>query len=237
MARLIADNISLYFPYTGNPNNILEQKAKIGGAIIKRNGRTYVRALNKVSFELNDSSRLGLIGHNGSGKSTLLKVLAGIYTPQEGRVITEGTVGNALNLNLGFRGEATGRRNIFIKGMIAGLSPRTINDLVPKIEEFTELGPYLDQPYNTYSQGMRMRLGLAIATAFHYDILLLDEWIGAGDASFRVKAAERTAELAEKSSILILASHNPTIISKNCDRKITLENGEICNDEAITMQA
>jgi len=233
MAHLIADRVSLYFPYSGKPLDSQTAMAKVGGAIIERNGRSYVRALHNVSFELNNGDRLGLVGHNGSGKSTLLKVLAGIYKPQEGRIITEGKVGNALNLSLGFRNEATGRRNIYIKGMIAGLSHREIDALIPDIETFTELGPYLDQPFHTYSQGMRMRLGLAIATAFRYDILLLDEWIGAGDAAFRVKAAERTAELAEQSSILVLASHNPKIISKNCDRKITLEYGEISEDERI----
>lgn len=231
MARLIADNISLYFPYTGKPVGLNENKGKIGGAIVKHKGRTCVRALHNINFELNDGDRLGLIGHNGSGKSTLLKVLAGIYKPQEGRVITEGKVGNALNLNLGFRTEATGLRNVYIKGMVAGKSRTEIDALIPDIKAFTELGPYLDQPLHTYSQGMKMRLGLAIVTAFRYDVLLLDEWIGAGDANFRAKAAQRTADLASDSSILVLASHSKNIIAKNCDRTLELENGAMCKDE------
>ncbi|PHS21623.1 MAG: sugar ABC transporter ATP-binding protein [Robiginitomaculum sp.] len=236
MARLIVDNVSLYFPYSGKPLESEKAVAKVGGAIVTHNGRTCVRALHNISFELNDGDRLGLVGHNGSGKSTLLRVLAGIYKPQAGRVITEGKVGNALNLNLGFRPEASGRRNIYIKGMIAGLTRAEINAIIPEIEEFTELGPYLSQPFHTYSQGMRMRLGLAIATAFRHDILLFDEWIGAGDASFRRKAEQRTAELAQGSSILVLASHNQNIIAKNCDRKLTLENGEVRSDEKLNSE-
>lgn len=228
MARLIAENVSLYFPYTGEPPEFGAEPSKIGGTIVQKNGKYYVRALHNISFELNDNDRLGLIGHNGSGKSTLLRVLAGIYKPQEGRIISEGHLGNVLDLNLGFRMEATGRRNIFLKGMASGKQRAEIESIVPDIEDFTELGPFLDQPIVTYSAGMRMRLAFSIATALHYDILLLDEWLGAGDASFQAKARERMKARAESASILVLASHQSKLIDNVCTVKLELKNGELC---------
>ena len=173
-------------------------------------------------MNLKSGDRLGLVGPNGAGKTTLLKVLYGIYEPTGGHLEVEGKVDALFNINLGFRPEATGRRNIQLRGLIAGWSPDQIAERTPAIIEFSELGDFIDMPFKSYSQGMGARLAFSIATSFEPQILIMDEWIGAGDASFQAKAKRRMDELAERAGIVVLASHSEELIQKTCNRRLEM---------------
>ena len=201
--------------------------APLGGRIHVVRGKSYVRALDDLSFELGEGDRLALVGHNGSGKSTLLRVLAGIYHPTSGRIRASGTVSGIFNMSLGFRHEASGYRNLVLKGLMAGRSRAQIEAALPEIAEFTGLGPYLDMPLHTYSQGMAMRLAFAATTAFTNDILVMDEWIGAGDAGFQEKIIARLGDFVHSPKVMVLASHSAALLRRISNKAIWLEQGRI----------
>jgi homopolymeric O-antigen transport system ATP-binding protein len=189
--------------------------------------RINVRALNKVSFDVGNGERLGLIGVNGAGKSTLLKVLAGVYEPTQGRFASSGRVSSLLDTTVGLNGDSTGRENIILRGMYMGIHPKDMQQHVPTIAEFTELGDYLDMPVRTYSAGMTIRLAFAISTYVPPDILIMDEWLTAGDVNFLAKAQRRITDFVSRSSILVLASHSMALLQEWCTRGILLHHGRV----------
>jgi ABC-type polysaccharide/polyol phosphate transport system ATPase subunit len=201
--------------------------APLGGAIRTRGRRSFVRAVDDVSFSLDEGDRLAIVGHNGSGKSTLLRALAGIYHPSSGSVHRSGDVSGIFNMALGFRQEASGYRNLVLKGLMAGRTRAQIEAALPEIIEFTGLGPYLDMPLHTYSQGMAMRLAFAATTAFTNDILVMDEWIGAGDAGFQEKIIARMGDFLHASTIIVLASHSTALLRRMANKAIWLEQGRV----------
>lgn len=209
----------------------LEHGAKptnVAGRFRRGSGeKAFVDALKNVTMNVRDGDRLGIIGSNGAGKTTLLKLLAGIYQPTSGTVRTKGRIGAMYNLGLGMQADATGLRNIYLSGYIAGMRRREIDASLEDIIEFTELGDYLAMPMNTYSAGMAMRLKFACATAFAPDILLFDEWIGAGDADFQAKAEARLDKIMQNAGIVVLASHNEVLMKKVANKGIWLERGEV----------
>lgn len=198
-----------------------------GGKIEGGASARYVTALDGISFSLQAGDRLGLVGANGAGKTTLLKVLYGIYEPSAGHVEIDGRVDALFNINLGFRREATGRRNIVLRGLINGWSPEEIAKRTEEIITSSELGDFIDLPLKAYSQGMAARLAFSIATTLEPEILLMDEWIGAGDPSFQETARMRLAMLAERAGIIVLASHNHALIKKTCNKVLELEKGKV----------
>ena len=198
-----------------------------GGNISGEGRRRHVQALDGVSFELRAGDRLGLVGANGSGKTTLLKVLYGIYEPTSGHLAVDGRRDALFNINLGFRGEATGRRNIELRGLINGWTAEEIGRRMDDIIAFSELGEFIDMPFKSYSQGMAARLAFSIATSFEPEILLMDEWIGAGDSSFQTKAKQRLQQMADKAGIIVLASHNKDLIERTCNMQLELAHGKI----------
>lgn len=189
--------------------------------------RITVRALNNVSFDLANGDRLALIGPNGAGKTTLLKVLAGIFEPNQGTFVASGRISALLDTAVGLQTDSTGRENIILRGMFMGIRPRDMRQMAAAIGEFTELGHYLDMPVRTYSSGMMIRLAFAISTCIPPDILIMDEWLSAGDAHFLEKAQRRTESFVNNSSILVLASHSMTLIERWCNRAILLCEGRI----------
>lgn len=200
--------------------------APIGGAL-GQGGRKTIRALNNISFSLNDGDRLGLLGTNGAGKTTLLKTLAGILPPVTGEIKTTGVISPLTSIMLGLDGEATGFENIRIRGRFMGYGETEISEIIPEVAEFTELGEYLNLPIKTYSSGMRMRLSLATSTAFQPDILLLDEWLGTGDVAFRDKAAKRLRQLIFDSGIFVFASHSRDMHQRLSNKGAVLQKGEL----------
>lgn len=183
--------------------------------------------LDDISFELAEGDRLGIIGTNGAGKTTLLQVLSGIFPPDEGIIRFGGTLTSVINLGLGMQGEATGHENITLRGLANGYSRKQIETVRQEIVDFSELGEFLDQPVMTYSSGMKMRLNFAIATAFSPDILILDEWLSAGDIRFKAKATERMNRFLDDSGIVILASHSLGLLDQVCNLGLWLENGRV----------
>jgi ABC-type polysaccharide/polyol phosphate transport system ATPase subunit len=189
------------------------------------NDRVNVRALTNVTFEIGDGERLAVIGLNGAGKTTLLKVLAGVYEPTHGRFTSSGTVSSLLDIQVGLNLDATGRENIILRGMYMGIHPHEMRERAAEVAEFTELGEYLDMPVRTYSAGMMIRLAFAASTCIPPDILIMDEWLTAGDAQFLEKAQRRVEAFVRTSSILVLASHSLELVGQWCNRGVLLHEG------------
>ena len=230
MVFIRAQNIGLRYPVPRNVKLKAEPRTTVGGRFFAGKGRRYVTALEDVSFELSAGDRLGLVGANGAGKTTLLKVLYGIYGPTSGSLASLGRRDALFNINLGFRSQASGRRNIVLRGLISGWNMREIDQRMNEIIDFSELGDFIDMPVESYSQGMTARLAFAIATSFEPEILLMDEWIGAGDKAFRDKAKARLEKMVTKAGIIVLATHDNALLQRVCNRIISLEHGRIAWD-------
>ena len=196
-------------------------------SLTRDHNRIVVQALADISLYIDHGERVGLVGHNGAGKTTLLRVLAGVYEPSAGRIAVDGKVSTLLDASLGLNPEATGYENILLRGLYMGLHPREIRTLAPAIADFTELGDFLHMPVRTYSAGMMIRLGFAVATATKPEILLMDEWLLAGDAQFLDKARQRIDTFVSQSQILVLASHSLEVIRKWCRKVVWLEGGRV----------
>lgn len=229
MSRVKVENLHLYFPLHNSSSRSLQLDIfqKLGGRIEKQERTARVEALRGVSFELGEGDRLALVGHNGAGKTTLLKVLAGVYPPTHGRVEIEGSLTPLTDLSLGMDPESTGYENIIFRCIFIGMTFAEARQKLPAIAEFSGLGEFLKMPVRTYSTGMAMRLAFAISTSIEPDILILDEMIGAGDQNFVQKAQQRVQALMEQTSILIMASHNVSILKKLCNKALWLEHGGV----------
>ena len=190
-------------------------------------GNVCVHALHDISLALKPGDRIGLIGRNGAGKTTLLRVLSGVYAPTRGLMAQEGRISSLTDIMLGMDLDASGYDNIVMRGIVMGLNRRAAIALIPEIERFTELGEYLQLPVRTYSQGMLLRLAFSVSTSITPDILLMDEMIGAGDACFVKKAQDRINGLINGVSILVLASHNESILQSFCTTGIVMKRGRI----------
>jgi lipopolysaccharide transport system ATP-binding protein len=189
-----------------------------------------VVALNNINFSIQEGQRIGLIGVNGSGKSTFLKVISGVIPPTSGKVNALGSVNAIFDPSLGMDPEATGYENIHIRCMLMGLSENKINDVIEPIAEFSGIGIALGRPLKTYSTGMAMRLAFSIATVIEPEILVMDEWLSAGDARFVSKALQRMESLVRASRALILASHSEHILREWCNHLLWFENGKIIDE-------
>lgn len=183
-------------------------------------------AVKDVSFDLRRGESLGLIGRNGAGKSTLLKILNGLIKPDHGRVVMRGRVGALIALGAGFNPILTGRENVHVNASILGLSRRQIESKIEEIIDFAELRDFIDSPVRTYSSGMSVRLGFAVAAVLQPDILLLDEVLAVGDLWFREKCLLRISQLL-KNSAVIFVSHNSPQIERICNRALYLESGSV----------
>ncbi|HLI11529.1 MAG TPA: ABC transporter ATP-binding protein [Alphaproteobacteria bacterium] len=231
MASVQLDSVTVDFPvYSANTrslkNSLLEKGA--GGRIGRGQGMSVsVRALDNVSLTFEHGDRIGLVGRNGAGKTTLLRVLGGVYQPTMGTVRRLGHVSSLLNISLGLDGELTGYENIMMRGLFLGLRPAEIRARTEEIAAFTELGDYLAMPAHTYSTGMMLRLAFAVCTCIEPEILLMDEWIGVGDAAFMEKAQRRLESFVGSAGIVVLASHNPALIERVCTKAVLLEGGRI----------
>jgi ABC-type polysaccharide/polyol phosphate transport system ATPase subunit len=192
-----------------------------------------VRALQDLSLQIGDGERVGVLGSNGSGKSTLLRLLAGVYPPTSGRRLIEGRVSALFELALGFEMEASGWKNIRFRGYLQGESKSGILRKAPEIAAFSELGDFLKIPARYYSAGMLVRLAFSTATAIEPEILLVDEVLGAGDLAFQRKAQQRLAEMMEQARILVVVSHDLSVLPRLCTRGVWLDKGRVRADGPI----
>jgi len=190
-----------------------------------RNRGTEVWALRDVSFGVEPGSAIGLVGRNGSGKSTLLRLLSGIIKPTSGRVLVGGRVGALLELGAGFHPDLTGRENVFLQGSIHGLTRTKIRETFDEIVAFAGLESSIDLPVRTYSSGMYMRLGFAIASHMDSDVLLLDEVFAVGDESFQRKCFGKIFEFKQRGGTIVFVSHDASSVERLCDRAVLLKDG------------
>ncbi len=187
-------------------------------------------AIENASFELRRGECLGLIGPNGAGKSTLLKMLNGLIKPDQGRIRMRGRVGALIELGVGFHPLLTGRENIYINAAVLGFTKHEVNRRLEEIIDFAEIDDALDAPVRTYSSGMRVRLGFAVASVLETDVLLIDEVLAVGDIAFRLKCFNRVKELLSKGIACILVSHDVNNLSRVCTRGLTIDGGQVSYD-------
>ena len=184
-------------------------------------------ALKHVSFDVKRGEVIGLIGHNGAGKSTMLKVISGILKPTEGSVIVRGNVAPMLELGSGFDFDMTGRENIFLNGAILGYSEDFLKSKYDEIVAFSEIGQFIDVPLRNYSSGMIARLAFSVATVIVPEVLIVDEVLSVGDASFQEKSRARMMELMSGGTTVLFVSHSLPQIREMCNRVAWLEHGEV----------
>lgn len=182
-------------------------------------------ALDDVSFEMKRGETLGIIGVNGSGKSTLLRLLSGIFPPDKGKITVKGRIGSLIAVGAGFHPHMTGRENIFLNGTILGMTKKDILQKFDSIVDFAEIGEFLEAPVSTYSSGMRVRLGFAVAINTNPEVLLLDEILSVGDLSFQNKSLRKLAEMREKANAVIFVSHNLEHVRNMCSKTLIINKG------------
>src|SRR6516164_2889536 len=184
-------------------------------------------ALNDVSVTVPKGRTLGVIGRNGSGKSTLLKLVAGISKPSSGTVRVDGRVSALIELGAGFHPEISGRENVFINGIMLGLSKREVARRFDEIVDFAELREFIDAPVKTYSSGMYMRLGFAVAINVNPDVLLVDEVLAVGDEGFTHKCLDKFAEFKRRNKTVLLVTHSLGLVERFCDEALWIDHGRV----------
>ncbi len=184
-------------------------------------------ALRDVSVALRRGEVVGVIGRNGAGKTTLLQTLAGVFLPDEGRLVRRGRVSCLLSLGAGFNGNLTGRENVFLNGAVLGIAGARIADQLDSVIAFSDLGPFIDAPVRTYSAGMRARLAFSVALLVDPDVVILDEILRVGDAAFREKAGSILDRFRAGGKAILIASHSMDIVRRHCDRVLWLDRGAI----------
>ncbi|WP_053372214.1 ABC transporter ATP-binding protein [Paenibacillus sp. FJAT-27812] len=225
------EKVDLYYPsHIYNATTLKQEVFALLKLKKKKERLDNVHALRNFNLEVREGEKLGVIGHNGAGKSTLLKTIGGIYPIQSGTRDVKGEIRSLFDLALGFDLESTGRENIMYRGLLLGETPIKIKEQENDIIDFAGLGEFIDYPIRSYSSGMLIRLAFAISTSISGEILLLDEVIGAGDASFAAKAKERMTGLMSKAKILVLVSHDLSTIKEVCNRVILVKQGNIIKD-------
>lgn len=229
MAAIEIENLTrMYQKYSARHRFKTFKSAMIKGDFFKSlKPDEKVTALDNVSFKVEKGTTFGVIGENGSGKSTLLKVVTGIAKPTSGRVVVNGKVSALIELGAGFHPEITGRENIYINGIMLGLSKKEINDKYEGIVKFAELENFIDAPVKTYSSGMYMRLGFSIAINVNPDVLLVDEVLAVGDASFVPKCLDRIQDFSRRKKTILFVSHDLGTVEKICDQVAWLKKGRI----------
>ncbi len=231
---ILVDHVGRRFRVYPQPVRTLKEMLVARGRMKGRD----IEALTDVSFAVEPGEAVGLIGRNGSGKTTLLKIVAGIIKPTEGRIAVGGRIGSLLELGAGFHPEFTGRENVYLNGSILGLKRETIRAHMAEIESFSELERFMELPVRTYSSGMVMRLGFAVAAHLEVDVLLLDEVFAVGDEEFQRKCFGKIHEFKQRGGTIVFVSHDAAAVERLCSRAVLLRQGRVEYDgpvrEAIT---
>ena len=213
---IVVEDVSLSFP---KKKGILQ--------ILKRTNTSSFLALDSVSFSVKKGEVVGIIGRNGCGKSTLLRIIAGIFSPDQGTCKSAGKISLLAGLGTGFTGHLTGRENAFLYGSILGHEQAVMKGLMDEIISFSELESFIDEPLRTYSAGMKARLGLAVASALNPEILLIDEVLGVGDPVFKEKSKKKILDMVSEAGTVVIVSHSFALMTSICDRVIHMSNGKI----------
>lgn len=224
MPLIEVDNVSKSFVSRGGPRMLL---ARGGFVNLFRRRTETITALHDISFAVEPGEAVGIIGANGSGKSTLLKLLAGVSVPTTGCVNIHGRVASLLELGAGFHPLLTGRENIYLNARILGMAPGQVNQVFDQIVAFSGIEEFLDNPVNTYSSGMFVRLGFAVAVHTNPDVFLVDEVLSVGDEEFQRKCRTRIGELREQGKTIVFVSHDLGIVNSLCSRVVLLSKGRM----------
>lgn len=226
---IVAENVGVYFDtrmsqddYKSRLFDIFTRKTKN-----EKNKPRKIWPLKDITFKGHKGEILGIIGSNGAGKTTLSKIITGILRHDKGYLHVDGKVTALFSFGMGFNKELTGRENVYLNGMMLGISKELIDDYIDEIHEFSDLGDFIDQPMKYYSSGMRARLGFSVASHLQPEILILDEALNTGDARFSRKAAQKMKELVKNAKMVIIVTHSLRYARRNCDRLIWLDKGKI----------
>lgn len=229
MSHIILKNVNLYFK-TKREKRIKDFLVKGSNKFNKFSQEGIVHAIKNMNLEIKEGERVSIIGHNGAGKSTFLKMISGIYPPTNGILNVSGKISSMFELSTGFEMESSGWDNIYLRGLMLGETPSSIKEKMKEIAEFSELGEFLDMPVKYYSSGMFVRLAFSVSTAIKPDILLLDEIVAAGDASFLKKAEKRMNEMIDVAKIMVLVTHSMKTAKDLTNRCLWFEKGKIVMD-------
>jgi ABC-type polysaccharide/polyol phosphate transport system ATPase subunit len=227
--EIAVDGVRRVFRVHAQPSRTLKDLFVLRG----REPAREVVALDGVSFHVDPGEAVGLVGRNGSGKSTLLRLLSGIIRPTAGAVAVGGRIGSLLELGAGFHPEFTGRENVYLNGSIHGLSRARVRELMDEIVDFAGLEEAIDLPVRTYSSGMYMRLGFAVAAHIRADVLLLDEVFAVGDEGFQRKCFGKIAEFKQRGGTIVFVSHDAQAVERLCDRAVLLRAGTVDFDGPV----
>jgi len=224
---IVLDDVSkIYRRYGGRQFSTLKSALLSGDLVRKLKPEETFQALKHVSFSVPKGCTYGVVGRNGSGKSTALKLVAGITKPTLGTVTVQGRISALIELGAGFHPEISGRENVFINGIMLGLSKREIEQRFDQIVEFAELTEFIDAPVKTYSSGMYMRLGFAVAIHVDPDVLLVDEVLAVGDEGFTHKCLDKFGEFRRRGKTILLVTHSLGLVERFCDEAVWLDGGE-----------
>lgn len=228
------DNPIISFKNVSKEYTLYKSDSERFKALFFKNKKAKInKALKDVSFEINRGESVGLIGDNGAGKSTILKHITGVAYPTSGEIYVGGKVAALLELTAGFSMEMTGRENIYLKGYILGLTDKEIKSIEEKVIDFAELGDYIDQPVRTYSSGMKMRLGFAINVNIEPDVLVIDEALSVGDATFKKKCKQKIADTIKSGVTVLYVSHSAESVRELCTRALYLKKGKLVFDGPV----
>ena len=222
---ITVENVSMHFRMDKNHTTSL--KEWVVSFLKGKQQYEEFHALENVTFDVKRGEIFGVIGRNGAGKSTLLKVVSGIYKPTSGKTVSAGRIAPMLELGSGFDMELSGHDNIFLNGAILGFSEEFLKRKYDEIVAFSELGEFIHQPIKTYSSGMMMRLAFSVATIVEPEILIVDEILAVGDASFQQKSRARMLELMQGGTTVLFVSHSIDQIREMCDRVLWLDHGQV----------
>lgn len=233
---IILNNVSLTYEQHYDRTNSL--KETVINFLTKRQyvpqKKAQLNALSNVNITINIGERVGIIGLNGAGKSTLLKVISGILRPTAGEIVVNGSIQPLIEIGAGFDPEFTGRENIYLNSYMLGFTKDEVRQHEQEIIDFTDLGTFIDTPIKYYSSGMSVRLAFSIATIIKPEILVFDEMLAAGDASFIDKAKKRIDDLINKAKVMVIVSHDLNVIKTTCTRCILMEKGQVAFDGSPT---
>lgn len=234
-ASIVAKDLSLVVPYYAQPEESSSSSwlGTLFGAATAVPRRRFATLLDNVSFSIPEGERVALIGANGAGKSTLLRTLAGAFQPTGGRMEVSGSRQALLSVGLGFNKEATVYENIYLRASAMNIASADIRDMIEPVLEFSGLRDIANRRLLTLSSGQKMRLGFAISTMIQHDILLLDEWLGTGDAQFIRRARDRMMDRVNGSKIVVIASHKGSLLKSLCTRGLVLDGGRLVFDGDI----